>query len=270
TPNENYNGGDTFTFNANDGQADSSVATVSITVNAVNDDPVAVDDLAITGQDTPVDVDVLANDTDVEGDNLSVASVTDPANGSVVNNGSNVTYTPNAGFTGDDTFTYTADDGNGGTATANVTVSVEPAGSEPIAHWKLDETEGTAAHDSSGNGHDGTLSYSGWAWTPDGRIDGALAFVNGFGRVTLDAPVDVAESHTITAWITAPIKDGKWLYLVADAAGNGFLYAYAGELGIRSIELNRFVGCGFDMRSLAAGWHHVAAVADGGVTGFYV
>ena len=71
TPAANYNGPDSFTYKANDGQADSNVATVSITVGAVNDAPVAQNDAAAATEDTPVAGNVLTNDTDVDGDALN-------------------------------------------------------------------------------------------------------------------------------------------------------------------------------------------------------
>ncbi|MEZ4709298.1 MAG: tandem-95 repeat protein [Caldilineaceae bacterium] len=124
TPNTNFNGVDSFTYTANDGNGGTDTATVDITITSVNDAPVAVDDSATTDQETAVTIDVLANDSDVDGDILTVASVTQPANGAVVSNGSDVTYTPDASFSGSDSFTYTVSDGNGGTATATVTVTV--------------------------------------------------------------------------------------------------------------------------------------------------
>jgi hypothetical protein len=71
-----------------------------------------------------VTIDVLANDSDPDGDTLTITALTQPANGSVVNNGSDVTYTPRNNFRGNDTFTYTISDGNGGTDTATVTVII--------------------------------------------------------------------------------------------------------------------------------------------------
>ena len=71
TPDANFNGTDSFTYKANDGTADSNTATVTITVTAVNDAPVAANDTYTTNEDTPLTVtapDVLANDTDVDGD----------------------------------------------------------------------------------------------------------------------------------------------------------------------------------------------------------
>jgi cytochrome c len=88
-----------------------------------NRNPVAVDDSAETTEGTAVDVDVLANDTDADGDTLALDSVTDPANGTATISGTKVRYTPDAGHTGADTFDYVVSDGNGGTDTGTVTVT---------------------------------------------------------------------------------------------------------------------------------------------------
>lgn len=126
TPNPNYNGGDSFNYTVSDGNGGTDTGTVTVTVNPVNDAPVAAADSATTDQGVGVVIDVLSNDSDVDGDGLSVSGVTNGANGTVTNNaGSNVTYTPSGGFTGGDSFTYDVSDGNGGvdTATVNVTVN---------------------------------------------------------------------------------------------------------------------------------------------------
>ncbi len=87
--------------------------------------PVANADSANTLSNTPVTINVLANDTDANGDTLTIVDVTQGTNGSVViNGGTNVTYTPNAGFIGVDAFTYTITDGNAGTNSATVTITV--------------------------------------------------------------------------------------------------------------------------------------------------
>ncbi len=70
-------------------------AIVTVAVSPINDDPIANDDGAATDEDTAVTIDVLANDSDVDGDILSVDSVTQGGSGAVTNNGSDVTYTPN-------------------------------------------------------------------------------------------------------------------------------------------------------------------------------
>ena len=125
SPDADFNGEDTFTYIAKDASDDSNTATVTITVDAVNDDPDAVDDSDTTPEDTAVTTDVLANDDDVDDDTLSITGVTQGANGAVVNNGDgNITYTPDNGFFGSDSYTYTIDDGNGGTDTATVEITV--------------------------------------------------------------------------------------------------------------------------------------------------
>jgi filamentous hemagglutinin family protein len=94
-----------------------------------NEPPAASnDDDNIAAVNLPINIKVLANDSDPDGDNLRVISVTQGANGSVVlNSDGTVTYIPNNGFFGTDSFTYTIDDGNGGTSTATVTVNVPPS-----------------------------------------------------------------------------------------------------------------------------------------------
>ena len=133
TPAANFNGPDTFTYTISDGNGGTSTATVSVTVTPVPDAPVATDDTATTNEDTPVAVDVLANDTDADGNALSVTAVTQGAHGVVTFTGSGVTYTPATNYDGTDTFTYTVSDGTGLSATATVTVTVTPVNDPPVA-----------------------------------------------------------------------------------------------------------------------------------------
>jgi CshA-type fibril repeat protein len=128
TPNRKFTGSDRFTYRANDGQAFSNEATVAITVGSatINNPPVAAADTAITTINTAVNIAVLANDSDPDGDPLKVSAVTRPASGSAtINKNNTVTFTPKRGFVGTDTFTYTISDGKGGTALARVTVTVQ-------------------------------------------------------------------------------------------------------------------------------------------------
>ena len=127
TPDADFNGTETLEYVAVDDTDGFASAFINITVNPVNDGPDAADDFAVTDPGVPVNIDVLANDSDVEGDTLEVVSVSDGANGTVViESDGTVTYTPGEGFSGGDTFTYEVSDGNGGTATATVTVSETP------------------------------------------------------------------------------------------------------------------------------------------------
>ena len=102
TPAANFNGTDSFTYTASDGTAVSSVATVTITVTAVNDAPVAVNDAATTAEETAVSGNVLTNDTDVDaGTTLTATLVANAANGTVTLAATGgFTYTPNANFNG--------------------------------------------------------------------------------------------------------------------------------------------------------------------------
>ncbi|WP_448679534.1 retention module-containing protein [Pseudomonas nicosulfuronedens] len=122
----------TFTYQAkDDAGALSDPKTITITVNGSNDAPVAVADTAHTSEDTAITIDVLGNDTDAEGDALTVTSA-NAGNGSVViNQDGTLSYTPKENFSGSDTITYTVDDGKGGTATSTVTVSIEAVADKP-------------------------------------------------------------------------------------------------------------------------------------------
>jgi surface-anchored protein len=128
TPDANYNGLDSFTFEVNDGSLDSAVATVSIAVAAVNDPPVPGDDDFGLTPGNVLHGTVLANDTDVDGDALTAVVATGPSAGSLsLSLNGSFTYTPGVAFAGSDTFTYTASDGHGGTATATVSITARPA-----------------------------------------------------------------------------------------------------------------------------------------------
>lgn len=131
TPPRDFNGSISVKVTASDG-TDSANDVFTLTINPVNDDPVAGDDSVSADQDTPVDyvvADLLANDGDVDGDGvaLSLPSGTTAQGGTVSLSGGLVTYTPVAGFSGTDSFTYAVSDGKGGTDTAVVTATVNAA-----------------------------------------------------------------------------------------------------------------------------------------------
>ncbi|MBA54801.1 MAG: hypothetical protein CMK89_10140 [Pseudomonadales bacterium] len=139
TPNADFNGSDNFTYTVSDLLGGtSSDTTVTITVNAVNDAPVASGDVANTPEDTPINIDVAANDSDVDtGDSVDTTSlvvVAAPSNGSAVVNAGQIQYTPSANYSGSDSFTYTIDDQNGATSNvATVMVNVSGVNDAPVA-----------------------------------------------------------------------------------------------------------------------------------------
>lgn len=124
-PDPDTNGADSFVYTISDGRGGTATAEVTVDVAAVNDAPVAADDATATAHDTPVQLDLFANDSDPEGGALTITGLTDPAQGSVsVVAGGVVEYTPEASAFGIDSFVYTVADSAGATATATVEVDV--------------------------------------------------------------------------------------------------------------------------------------------------
>jgi hypothetical protein len=121
----NYNGPDTFTYKANDGTADSNIATVTITVNPVNDTPVAQAGSFTTPVNTPYNGQLIASD--VDGDALTYSITTAPGKGGVVVNPSTgaFTYTPNAGATGSDSFRFRVNDGTTNSSIRIISITIQ-------------------------------------------------------------------------------------------------------------------------------------------------
>ena len=199
----------------------------NITVTNANDPPVAVADNATTLENTPVTIDVMNNDYDPDGDTLTVVSATNGTNGSVTNNGSNVTYTPALNFTGTDSFNYTISDGNGGTdtATVNVTVNVPVVNTFAFINVQIDTgpTASIFIWDDTTNQ---------WAIDEDTREP-----VNGTNHVT-SATITVAAGHYYYVWVEAPNntyhvknypknKNKGWIITSAPVGDNEAAYGYA-------------------------------------------
>ena len=138
TPDADFSGVASFDYFVNDGNGGTDRATVEIIVGAVNDAPLAGDDQFTTSEDTPVTFlpsDLLANDSDADGDTLQVIAVdaNSTTNGTLqVNGDGSYTYTPNANFFGSDSFTYAITDGNGGTDQATVNISITAVNDAPV------------------------------------------------------------------------------------------------------------------------------------------
>ena len=174
TPESDFNGADSFTFKVNDGKSDSEPATVSITVNSVNDTPVTDPQSVTTIED--IQVAITLTGSDVDGDILTFNQPTNPNNGTLdldlnyTTNGK-LTYTPNSGFTGSDSFTFAVSDGTLDSDPATVSITVSPATST-------------------------TMHVASIEMSTDSRIAGRNAFAWAVATVTIfnefDSPVEGA------------------------------------------------------------------------------
>jgi hypothetical protein len=144
TPAANYSGPDSFRFKVRDGSADSNVATVSITVAAVNDAPVAAGQNVATDEDLARAVTLSAGD--IDGDALTYSIVTGPTHGALSGTAPNLTYTPDANFNGADSFTFRANDGTVDSTVAVVSIDVAAVNDAPVAQGRsITTTPGTPA-----------------------------------------------------------------------------------------------------------------------------
>ena len=130
TPNANFNGADSFTFTVSDGTVESAAATVSITVNAINDAPTAVGQTVVTDEDVALAITLTGSD--VESDPLTFAVLTQPLNGSLSCTAADCTYTPGLDFNGADSFTFTVNDGTVDSAPATVSITVNAINDSPV------------------------------------------------------------------------------------------------------------------------------------------
>ncbi|MCZ2297201.1 tandem-95 repeat protein, partial [Vibrio parahaemolyticus] len=200
TPDDNYVGEDTFTYIVTSGGMSEST-TVEVNVTPVNDAPVAKDDIATTQEDTAVTIDVLPNDTDVDGDKLSIQSATVPeAQGKVEIVDGKLVFTPAENFNGDAEITYTVTDGSlTDQATVKVTVNAvndTPEVESNIADQTLAEdfTPYSIDLNNAFSDVDGELTFS-----VSGNSNIQVAIVNGIATFTPTADWSGSEALTFTA-----------------------------------------------------------------------
>lgn len=144
SPVPDYFGPDAFAYNVVDPTGRSDTADVAITVDPVNDRPLASGDAAATAQYAPVEIAVLGNDTDQDGDALFVSWASQPSHGTVaISEDGALIYTPDETFKDGDSFTYVASDGSGASAPARVTVTATQCGEDGIEALDGTPAEGT-------------------------------------------------------------------------------------------------------------------------------
>ncbi len=131
TPAADYHGPDAFTFTASDGSLTSATATVTLTVNSINDAPVATGQSVTTAEDTAKVITLAASD--VDGDALTYVITSLPTHGTLAGSGATRTYTPAPDYHGADSFTFMASDGSLVSADATVLVTVTPVNDAPVA-----------------------------------------------------------------------------------------------------------------------------------------
>ncbi|MEZ8747905.1 Ig-like domain-containing protein, partial [Vibrio splendidus] len=216
TPNENYNGNDSFTVVVSDGQGGTDTITVNIGVTPVNDLPVGEDVSVTTDEDTPVSGSLTA--TDADNDQLTFSKGTEPENGSVVvDENGNWTYTPDENYNGSDSFTVVVDDGEGGTDTITVDVGVSPI-DDPV----------DAVNDSVTVLEDGSVALSLLAndSAPDGGLEitsiNGVALTGSAQTISVDnGSVVIAADGTMTFEPAADFNgDISFDYDVKDADGD--------------------------------------------------
>uniref|UniRef100_UPI002151D73C tandem-95 repeat protein n=1 Tax=Vibrio parahaemolyticus TaxID=670 RepID=UPI002151D73C len=203
TPNDNYVGKDTFTYIVTSGGVSEST-TVEVNVTPVNDAPVAKDDIATTQEDTAVTIDVLPNDTDVDGDKLSIQSASvSEAQGKVEIVDGKLVFTPAENFNGDAEITYTVTDG-ALTDQATVKVTVNAVNDTPVVESNI--ADQALAEDftpytidlntafSDVDNVDGELTFS-----VSGNSNIQVAIVNGIATITPTADWNGSETLTFTA-----------------------------------------------------------------------
>ncbi|MCT8159855.1 tandem-95 repeat protein [Pseudoruegeria sp. SHC-113] len=227
-PNENFNGSDSFTYLVSDGNGGTDIATVYITVDPVNDDPVAQDGLASGDEDSQIRGTLSASD--VDGDTLFFALDSGPANGSVrVESDGSFTYMPASDFNGSDSFTYLVSDGNGGTDTATVSITVNAVNDDPEATDSSvsgDEDSVIAGNVVATDADGDTLTYALQSTTSNGTLtfnpDGSFSYLpaeNFFGSDSFTYEVSDGNGGTDTATVTinvAPVNDAPIQVSVGD------------------------------------------------------
>ncbi|WP_181918468.1 MULTISPECIES: Ig-like domain-containing protein [unclassified Wenzhouxiangella] len=208
TPESGFAGSDSFSYTVEDGFGGEASATVSVTVESPNEPPVVGDLTANTLRNQSVDIDVLAEATDPDGDELSIAGFTQPDNGTVTQSGDELRYLPDDEFVGSDSFTFTISDGRGGEASGTVTIDVAFANRAPVANPDAAETT---------VGQPVTVDVLANDFDPDGDPLEIVDVVQWYG---MPAEVTVNNDGTITFRVSDSCNGrNRFRYTISDPSG---------------------------------------------------
>jgi len=209
TPALQFNGSDSFTFKANDGQLDSNIATISIAVNLLNDPPVAQSQSLTTNEGELLPIVLQA--TDPDGDLISYELTSQPTNGQIIGTSANLIYLPSSSFDGTDSFNFIANDGLLDSQNATIDITILDTNDAPVAIPQSLTTQENTTIDITLNGTDpegdnltyqlastpqhGTVSGSGQAisYTPSSFYEG----LDSFEFIVNDGEID-SNKATIT------------------------------------------------------------------------
>ena len=245
TPDADFNGTDTIIYTVTDGNGGSDTGTVTVTVTPVNDAPQGVDDTGTTNKNEAVTLDLLANDTDVDGDGLTVQQLSTPGNGSVVlDPEGTVTYTPDAGYVGPDSFTYRPFDGTALGAPITVSLTVFETNADPVAVADTATTSLTdpvtidiLANDTDGDNDTLTVTsavvdFGTVVLNPDDTV--TYTADEGFGgnatiTYTIDDGNGGSATGTATVTVTAPGGGTGGNDVLVGTSGNDTLYGLSGR-----------------------------------------
>jgi subtilisin family serine protease len=226
TPYSNFNGQDSFEYQICDTYNSCDTATVTVTVTPVNDPPVANDDSATTTEETPVTIDVAANDEDDNLNNSTATVVSDPTNGIVVSNfDGTFNYTPYSNFNGQDSFEYQICDTYNSCDTATVTVTVIPVNDPPVANddsiTTQEDTNVTINVAANDNDVDGNLDISTATAVSDptngtviNNFDGSFNYTpysNFNGQDSFDYQICDTDNSCDTATVTITVTEAPAL-----------------------------------------------------------
>ena len=218
SPKANYSGSDSFTFKTSDGEIDSNTATVTISVASVNDEPVVAGQSVEVNEDEEVSITLTGSDED--GDDLTFTVVSQPESGTLSGTAPNLTYSPKANYSGSDSFMFKASDGEAGSNTATITISVASVNDKPVVAGQsvnVDE-DGSVSITLEGSDADGDgLSFTVVSQPKNGALSGTApnltyspkANYSGSDSFTFKTSDGEIDSNTATVTISVASVNDK-------------------------------------------------------------